>query len=108
MDFINKINFIQRITTRFSKPSPTKKQPHMNNNLNHNKHSPRVFNITPSDNYIYAKLDSLPENGWIQGCCCCFDPTTRIEHIGLLQTYLCGKCAKLPKSIKLKIVNYYT
>ena len=102
MDFINKINFIDKIKTRFGNPSPYKKKQKIKSNSTHSSH---IFNTIPTDNYIYIELDSLPKNGWIQGCCCCYDPTTRIEQLGSYHAYFCGKCAKLPEYKKINIIN---
>jgi hypothetical protein len=43
---------------------------------------------------VFAIVKSLPNSGWIHGCCCCRVPTTSTEIVGKHTCYICGKCNK--------------
>ena len=61
----------------------------------------------PTDNYVYHPIQYLPSNGWIQGCCSCREPTTRIERVVVNNAYICGKCTNLPVQYKLSVIRHY-
>jgi len=69
---------------------------------------PRHQLSKPSDSFVYAGLPGLPEDGWIQGCICCLEPTTRMEKLSKHDTYICGKCTKLSFDKKHQILELFT
>jgi len=60
------------------------------------------------DNYTYARLSDLPADGWIHGCCCCLEPTTRTEIVSTFNAYICGKCSRLSTRSKLSNIKFCT
>ena len=61
----------------------------------------------PSDLFVYAGLPGLPDDGWIQGCICCLEPTTRMEKLSNHDTYICGKCSKLSNDKKHSVLKLF-
>jgi len=55
------------------------------------------------------KLAELPADGWINGCCICYEPTSRVEkyqHDGIqYDVAICGKCNKFTSRTKINAMK---
>ena len=127
MNVINKIDFMSKIKTFFKKQDqstqpPSVPQSHRSSMLPEQTapKTPPARQAAPKtppglpqkrkiiDNYTYARLSDLPADGWIHGCCCCLEPTTRTEIVSTFNAYICGKCSRLSTRSKLSNIKFCT
>ena len=116
MNVINKIDFMSKIKTFFKKEDqstqpPSAPQSHRSSVLPIQQTAPKTPPGLPQkrktiDNYTYAQLSDLPSDGWIHGCCCCLEPTTRTEIVSTFNAYICGKCSRLSTRSKLSNIKF--
>ena len=59
---------------------------------------------TRPNKLVCVELDGLPNDGWINGCIFCYEPTSRTEKHYHYDVAICGKCKKFALTTKVKAV----